>query len=165
MINFNVQNLNLIAHAFTEKFVFCIKVFAIVAFELIRSVFCKVQHVLPSCKTVHKVRENSTTLICVARPAGRPKPAMVLTMRLGGHRWRLGGCCHGSTVTSLARLHGRRELHQPGVLCCVHDNVDQVAPHVPDAGVLGTDLLNGGWTLGTTGSRWVTTFQDLQQGR
>ena len=67
-------------------------------------------------------------------------------------------------VTSATRLHGRREPGQPDVIQGVHVEVVQVAPHVPDAAILGTNLLNGSWTLSSTGSScWVTTVQDLQR--
>ena len=66
-------------------------------------------------------------------------------------------------MTSAAGLHGRCELGQPDVIQVTHDDLVQVAPHVPDAAVLGTDLFDGRRTLGVAGPRWVTAVQDLQR--
>ena len=47
----------------------------------------------------------------------------------------------------------------------MHDDLVQVAPRVPQAAVLGTDLRDGGRTLGPAGPLWVTAVQDLQRAR
>ena len=76
---------------------------------------------------------------------------------------RSGGWLRDVYVTSFTRVQSQSELDQLGVIGVLEKEVVGVVPTVPEAAVLGTDLRDGGRTLGSAGPRWVTVVQDLQR--